>query len=95
MSVNDTSCVNVTPTYYSDPAAPNNHFGRKQCPSYALSETNSDYGLTTGSGLGADEITDCYVPTTAIYADETGAWSYDQNCYYDAGGGSDKPLLEK
>lgn len=57
--------------YYNDGSTDICH----QCPSY-----NGGYGTTADSGTV--DITDCYIPAGTTFNDETGSWTYTQNCNY-------------
>ena len=35
------------------------------------------------SDAGATDVTDCYIPTTTQFSDDTGTYMYASNCYYD------------
>ncbi|MBQ8294333.1 MAG: hypothetical protein IJX89_03030 [Alphaproteobacteria bacterium] len=73
----DYTCNPVGIYYYS---VPNN--SREMCPAYVAQSGENLTGQTTGSGTGADSLTDCKIPSTEIFSDNTGTWHYDDGCYY-------------
>lgn len=74
------TCTAVGVNYYS--VYPSQ---RARCPSYSYMQNGSivtGYGTTTGSGTGADNITDCYIPTGKNHKNTIGIFTYKSNCYY-------------
>ncbi|MDR0727084.1 MAG: hypothetical protein LBF37_03400 [Rickettsiales bacterium] len=77
VNASDQSCVAVGTDYYS--VSP---FSRTLCPTYTNPSGGSSYGKTTGSGTGADSITDCKIPETEVFNDSAGSWVYEGGCAY-------------
>lgn len=71
-----TSCVAVGTNYYS--VSP---LSRAICPSYTNNSGTAVTGITTGSGTGADAITDCMIPRSEYFTNSKGNYSYN-TCYY-------------
>lgn len=70
-------CNPVGEEYYS--TAGNS---REKCPSYVNISGETLFGQTTGAGAGAASITDCTIPESEIFSDETGIFVYDGGCKY-------------
>ncbi len=70
------SCVPVGGNYYS--VSP---LSRALCPTYTNPSGGQSYGITTGSGTGADAITDCAIPPTEVFNDGVGTYNYP-GCWY-------------
>lgn len=71
-----TSCVAVGTNYYS--VSP---LSRAICPTYTNNSGSAVTGITTGSGAGADAITDCMIPRSEYFTNSKGSYSYN-TCYY-------------
>lgn len=74
---NEYACSPVGTEYYSTDGN-----GRVQCPTYLNPDSELVAGHTTGYGDGADDITDCAIPESVVYADSTGNWVYSGGCNY-------------
>lgn len=70
-------CNPVGEEYYS--TAGNS---REKCPSYVNISGETLFGQTAGAGAGAASITDCTIPESEIFSDETGIFVYDGGCKY-------------
>ena len=78
VNTSDLSCTAVGTSHYS----PASSFTRTSCPTYTNPSGGTSYGQTTGSGTGADAITDCKIPETEKFTDSTGSWVYSGGCAY-------------
>lgn len=78
VNTSDLSCTAVGTNRYS----PAGSFTSTLCPTYTNPSGGTSYGQTTGSGTGADAITDCKIPETEKFTDSTGSWVYSGGCAY-------------
>ena len=76
-SSSDLYCTAVGGEYYSS----NGSLSRTRCPTYTNPSGGTSYGKTTGSGTGADAITDCKLPNTEVFSETAGSFVFE-NCYY-------------
>lgn len=76
-SSSDLYCSAVGGEYYSS----NGSLSRTRCPTYTNPSGGTSYGKTTGSGTGADAITDCKLPNTEVFSETAGSFVFE-NCYY-------------
>lgn len=56
----------------------------QDCPAL-IENPGADWGPmpdATTSGIGAENITDCYIPASSQYEDNTGYFRYDADCSY-------------
>lgn len=56
----------------------------QDCPAL-IANPGADWGPmpdATTSGIGAENITDCYIPASSQYEDNTGYFTYDADCSY-------------
>lgn len=56
----------------------------QDCPAL-IENPGADWGPmpdATTSGIGAENITDCYIPASSQYEDNTGYFTYDADCSY-------------
>ncbi len=64
-----------TPSCIGGNCEPNQYKNLREC-------IDCPDGGTTGSNIGGDAITDCYLPAGTTRSDETGTYKYTDKCYY-------------
>ncbi len=81
-TVNDTcNCISsggTAPTMCRFGQYWDNNLGCVACPTPGTSTGGDNFS----GAINNPSLTDCYIPSTMTFNDDTGTWNYTSNCYY-------------